>query len=123
MSVHTSYYKSPIGTLILECDDENITAILFANSYKGKNIDEETLDYAVPDSPILQKCINQLNEYFDGKRKTFDLPIKHSGTNFQVNVWQKLLDIPYGKLISYMDLSKKVDNVKAIRAVGQTNGN
>ncbi len=63
-----------------------------------------------------------MNEYFSGKRKTFELPLTQYGTEFQKRVWNELLQIPYGKIISYNGLSKSIGNVKAIRAVGACNG-
>ncbi|MBL0356810.1 MAG: methylated-DNA--[protein]-cysteine S-methyltransferase [Chitinophagaceae bacterium] len=72
--------------------------------------------------PLIQQCILQLQEYFEGKRKTFDLPLQQKGSAFQQNVWAQLLNISYGKTISYLELSKRVGDVKAIRAVGTANG-
>jgi methylated-DNA-[protein]-cysteine S-methyltransferase len=76
----------------------------------------------VPQSPVIKNCIKQLDEYFSGGRKIFDLPLSHIGTAFQMEVWSELMNIPYGKHISYMDLSKRIENVRAIRAVGTANG-
>jgi methylated-DNA-[protein]-cysteine S-methyltransferase len=64
----------------------------------------------------------QLQEYFAGTRKTFDFKLNPSGTEFQQKVWQELLNIPYGKTTSYLGLSKKLGDVKAIRAVASANG-
>lgn len=84
--------------------------------------EQTLLEQSVVTHPLLQKCIIQLNEYFDGKRKIFDLPVQQQGTSFQQAVWQQLLKIKYGKTISYLELSKRIGDVKAIRAVGTTNG-
>jgi len=99
----------------------NITDILFVNSYKRK-INEDEIDFSVPHIPVIKNCISQLDEYFSGKRKIFDLPLSHIGTVFQMGVWNELMNIPYGKNISYLTLSKRIKNVKAIRAVGAANG-
>jgi len=72
---------------------------------------------------LLKKCIRQLDEYFLGKRKKFDLRLTFSGSTFQRQVWNELMNIPYGKHINYLDLSKRIENVKATRAVGTANGN
>ena len=64
----------------------------------------------------------QLQEYFEGKRTDFDLKLNPKGTEFQQKVWKSLLDIPYGKTVSYMDQTKKLGDVKAIRAVASANG-
>ena len=70
----------------------------------------------------LQKCIFQLREYFEGQRNHFDFKLNPQGTDFQQKVWQELLNIPYGKTLSYLELSKKLGDVKAIRAVASANG-
>lgn len=70
---------------------------------------------------MLEKACVQLGEYFAGKRKSFDLPIKMHGTIFQKQVWQELLRIPYGETLSYQDIAVAVGNPKAVRAVGQAN--
>lgn len=72
--------------------------------------------------PLIQQCIDQLNEYFEGSRKIFDIPLQQEGTPFQQKVWAQLLNIGYGKTISYLTLSKQIGDTKAIRAVGTTNG-
>ena len=74
------------------------------------------------DHPLIQQCIDQLNEYFEGSRKTFNIPLQQEGTPFQQKVWAQLLNIGYGKTISYLTLSKQIGDTKAIRAVGTTNG-
>lgn len=73
-------------------------------------------------SPVLEGCRQQLEAYFSGTLKEFDLPLRPVGTDFQQQVWQALQEIPYGKTISYLTLSKRLGNVKAIRAVGRANG-
>jgi methylated-DNA-[protein]-cysteine S-methyltransferase len=66
--------------------------------------------------------MQQLDEYFAGQRIEFDLQVTQTGTSFQQTVWNELCNIPYGKTISYLELSKRIGNVKAIRAVGTANG-
>lgn len=73
------------------------------------------------DDPYLFEIFNQLKEYFEGSRKTFDVPLDIEGTDFQKRVWNELRNIPYGKTISYKTLSEKLGDVKAIRAVGKAN--
>jgi methylated-DNA-[protein]-cysteine S-methyltransferase len=119
---YTAYYHSPIGTLSIKSYGDSIAEILFANSWKGNTVNEDEVNYDVPDSSIIKKCIRQLDQYFAGKRKKFDLKLTFSGSDFQRQVWNELLNIPFGKHISYMDLSKRIENVKAIRAVGTANG-
>lgn len=71
---------------------------------------------------ILSKAVHQLKEYFDGKRKNFDLPLDVAGTSFQKSVWRELRKIPYGKTCSYRDIASRIKNPKAVRAVGNASG-
>lgn len=83
---------------------------------------DETPAAASREHPLIKKCMQQLQEYFDGKRTDFDLPLQQEGSAFQQSVWAVLNDISYGKTVSYLQLSKRIGNAKAIRAVGITNG-
>jgi methylated-DNA-[protein]-cysteine S-methyltransferase len=71
---------------------------------------------------ILKEAVRQVEEYLDGKRNGFDLPLEPIGTEFQMKVWKELARIPYGKTISYTELARKIRNEKAVRAVGTANG-
>ena len=75
------------------------------------------------ETELIKKTYQELLEYFAGKRKTFDIPLKQSGTDFQMRVWEALRQIPYGKTMTYKDIAKKVGNEKANRAVGMVNHN
>ncbi len=124
MQTETIYYKCPLGVLEIRCTDDAITHVLFVNTeWKGRTVDETTLDFTKPPPVIIQQCIAQLDEYFAGNRFAFDFAIAQPGTAFQQTVWNELLNIAYGKTISYLELSKRLGNVKAIRAVGTANGN
>lgn len=85
-----------------------------AKYLKSEFVEEET--------EIIQNCILQLESYFQGERKEFDLPVKMLGTSFQLTVWRQLMKVPYGTTESYLGLSKKLKNEKAIRAVASANG-
>ena len=122
METLTAYYNSPLGILSIKSYGDSIAEILFVNSWKGNTVNEDEIDYAIPESAIIKKCIKQLDEYFAGKRKDFDLKLTFSGSGFQRKVWSELINIPFGKHISYLTLSKRIENVKAIRAVGTANG-
>jgi methylated-DNA-[protein]-cysteine S-methyltransferase len=111
--VYTSYYTSPLGQLKLQSSDEQLTAILFTEGEVLAGGD---------DHPILKACSLQLDEYFSGLRRNFDLPLGQQGTSFQQKVWDLLYAIPYGKTISYNDLAKQYGDLKAIRAVASANG-
>ncbi|HMG82422.1 MAG TPA: methylated-DNA--[protein]-cysteine S-methyltransferase [Ferruginibacter sp.] len=119
----TVYYRSPIGVLEIRSSDNVITHILFANSWKGSAIDEANISFEITTSPIIKMCINELSDYFKGERTVFTFPITFTGTPFQETVWKELQNIPYGRTISYLELSKRIGNTKAIRAVGTANGN
>jgi methylated-DNA-[protein]-cysteine S-methyltransferase len=112
MDLFTLYYSSPIGFLKLQCSDKHIKSVLFTEEAPVQNETHQ----------LLQLCAEQLDEYFEGKRTQFDLPINQDGTTFQTKVWDLLYQIPYGKTISYMHLAKQYGNLKAIRAVASANG-
>ena len=113
MNLYTSYYSSPVGLLKLQCSDKHIKAVTFSDA-EGE-IENDT-------HKILQTCSRQLDEYFAGKRKSFNLPINQDGTEFQCKVWTLLYKIPYGKTISYFTLAKQYGDIKATRAVAAANG-
>ena len=105
--------KSPLGFTKITGDNDGVSSIIVLNS-------EEEVTDIIPD--CLQDCVYQLQEYFEGTRKSFDLQLNPDGTDFQRKVWDALLNIPYGKTVSYLDLSKQLGDVKAIRAVANANG-
>ncbi|WP_298395649.1 methylated-DNA--[protein]-cysteine S-methyltransferase [Flavobacterium sp.] len=107
-----AFIKSPLGITKIEGDDNGISVISV--------LSEGELSTKIPNE--LQEAVSQLQEYFEGKRKDFDIKLNPKGTDFQKKVWQELLNIPFGKTISYLDLSKKLGDVKAIRAVASANG-
>ena len=73
------------------------------------------------ESPLIKKASAQLGEYFDGKRKKFDLPLALQGTDFQISAWKALQTIPFGETRSYKDIAVMIGNEKAVRAVGMAN--
>ncbi|OKS87090.1 Methylated-DNA--protein-cysteine methyltransferase [Mucilaginibacter polytrichastri] len=97
----------------ITADDEFITSVI---------IDPVKSDAPTGDHSLLKLAIKQLDEYFSGDRKVFDLPLQQPGTIFQQDVWQHLLQIGYGKTISYAQLSKQMENPLAIRAIAAANG-
>lgn len=105
---------SPVGRLVIRGTAEYISAVMFMDEQAGND------DTDVP--PLLHTCAQQLQEYFDKKRRVFDFPMQQPGTAFQQAVWQQLTTIPFGETITYLALAKRVGNVKSIRAVGTTNG-
>ena len=123
MNKEQAYFSSPIGILEIRSSGNAISHILFVNSWKGTKADEEKIVISVPESKVIKKCIQELDEYFKGARKHFSVPTLQTGTEFQQKVWDQLSKIPYGNTISYLELSKRIGNTKAIRAIGTANGN
>lgn len=105
--------QTPLGFAKITGDPYGIASISILNP-------EETISDIIPE--LLEDCVYQLQEYFEGKREEFELKLNPQGTNFQKTVWKALQNIPYGKPISYLDLSKQLGDVKAIRAVANANG-
>lgn len=103
-------YKSKFGRIYISADDNYILEISFKKP-----------EYKKHETALIKKAFSELAEYFDGRRKTFDLPIKLNGTDFQKKVWNELIKIPYGTTISYKNLAKTIGNEKACRAVGMAN--
>ncbi|MFS4446277.1 methylated-DNA--[protein]-cysteine S-methyltransferase [Maribacter sp. 2307UL18-2] len=108
-----AYIPTPLGITKLEGDENGLRAITVMNT-------EEEPTEIIPE--VLEDGAYQLKEYFHGKRKDFTLDLNPQGTDFQKRVWQALLDIPFGKTTSYLELSKTLGDVKAIRAVAAANG-
>ncbi|HLV14508.1 MAG TPA: methylated-DNA--[protein]-cysteine S-methyltransferase [Xanthomarina sp.] len=104
---------TPLGYTKITGDENGISSIIILNS-------EEKITEILPTE--LEDCAQQLKEYFEGKRTHFDLHLNPEGTTFQKQVWNELKTIPYGKTISYLELSKQLNDVKAIRAVANANG-
>ncbi|MCX7549000.1 methylated-DNA--[protein]-cysteine S-methyltransferase [Xanthomarina sp. F1114] len=105
--------KTPLGFTKITGDENGISSIIVLNS-------EERITDIIPIE--LEDCVQQLKEYFEGLRKNFDLELNPEGTDFQKRVWDALLKIPFGKTLSYLELSKQLGDVKAIRAVANANG-
>lgn len=112
-----SYYQSPIGRLLLVAERGVLSQLHFAKTADHLPIPADWQE----DEPPFAETITQLNEYFAGKRTTFDLSLDPQGTTFQQQVWQELLRIPYGKTASYGDIAERIGNPKACRAVGMAN--
>lgn len=106
-----SNFSSPIGPIAIFSENEGISKIEFN---KEVEVDE-------PDA-IIETCKTELTEYFEGKRKSFDIKICPTGTDFQLRVWNQLMEIPYGKTITYSDLAIRLGDLKVIRAAGTANG-
>ncbi|HJU67340.1 MAG TPA: methylated-DNA--[protein]-cysteine S-methyltransferase [Gemmatimonadaceae bacterium] len=108
---------SPIGMLTLTSNGSALTQMLLA---REEEIDAESVPAEV--DPILVETREQLDAYFDMRLTHFDLPLEPRGTDFQRRVWDSLKTIPFGETISYAELARRIDNPKAVRAVGAANG-
>lgn len=109
----TASFTCPMGTVLLEGDTNGVSriSITFETKISSEEIPAE-----------LEQAVLQLKEYFSGKRTDFDLQINPEGTGFQKKVWKELQKVPFGKTVSYLELSKNLGDVKAIRAVAAANG-
>jgi len=108
--MYVDYFEINNFTFEIICDENYLVGL--------KTVKEKA---EIKTSILTEKVKKQLCEYFEGKRKSFDIPICFSGTEFQNKVWKELLNIPYGKTRSYKDIAKEVGNEKASRAVGGAN--
>ena len=123
MPIEQSFFNSPLGILEIKVTDYFVCSILFTNTNKKTIPITENTNTTEKKYPLTMRCHQQLSEYFNGKRILFELPFQQTGTNFQQKIWNELTSIPFGKTISYMELSRKIGNSKAIRAAGSANGN
>ena len=118
------YTQTPLGNFSFSANEfEELTASAFEDDYnlKGFYKSGEPMDAEEARPPVLLMAIEQLDEYFKGTRRTFDLPLHIEGTDFQKHVWSALRRIPYGTTTTYAELADMIDNPKATRAVGQAN--
>lgn len=115
--VYYTYMESPVGRLMLIGSGEGLLEIRFMRE-RG---DEVHAEWRRDDAPF-RDAIKQLQGYFDGKRRDFDLVLLPRGTPFQLKVWEALRGIPYGETISYAELARRIGKPKAVRAVGAANG-
>lgn len=108
--MYSQNFESLIGPLCVSADDSAVLSIEF--------------NYSKINRPngVTKQCITELEEYFEGSRKHFEVNLKPAGTDFQISVWSKLKEIPYGKSISYSDLAISLGDLKKIRAAGTANG-
>lgn len=112
------YLETPIGELLLAGEEDALVMIGFP---KGSMRRDPEPDWIFNEQK-LENARRQLREYFDGRRREFDLPIKLSGTEFQVSVLEALRKIPYGETVSYGEIARRIGRPKAVRAVGAANG-
>ncbi|MEN8927728.1 MAG: methylated-DNA--[protein]-cysteine S-methyltransferase [Flavobacteriales bacterium] len=121
------YFKTPVGELILGSFDGKLCLCDWRYRKMRDSVDSRIEKYLNAcleprTTPIIEETIRQLTEYFAGERTQFEIPLLLAGTHFQESVWNELQKIPFGKTISYQELSRNLGNEKAIRAVATANG-
>ncbi|MGQ0739874.1 MAG: methylated-DNA--[protein]-cysteine S-methyltransferase [Bacteroidota bacterium] len=112
----TTYYHSPVGLLKITGSNEYISEVIFHDTSQKPEGKKKHLP------PMLINCVEQLIQYFNGQRRLFELPLNQPGTLFQQEIWGELLQIPFAKTISYLELAKRTGDTKATRAVANANG-
>ena len=124
--INIKHFESPCGEMILGSYDGKLCLCDWSDGSRRASVDQRlqrilNADYIEGASDVLEKARQQLDEYFLSKRREFDIPILFVGTDFQKKVWNELLTIPYGKIISYGDLAKRIGMPKSVRAVANAN--
>ena len=112
---YTFYISDLVGKILLYGDGKELFGV---NFYKNTHINKSWIENKI----VFKDVIYQLEKYFNKELKSFDIPLRLSGTPFQKRVFLELLKIPYGSTVSYQELAKRVGNQKASRAVGNANG-
>ena len=113
--LYYTYYESPTGLIRIGGTETYISELIFIDN-------KSQIKHGKPGiSDVLHHCTEQLIEYFQGKRRDFNIPIHQEGTEFQSEVWSKLLEVPFGKTWSYAELSRIIGDPKAVRAVAGAN--
>jgi len=126
-TINIQYCKTKIGELILGSFNGKLCMLDFRyrrmRSTVNKRIKESLkADFVEKDDNVLKETKKQIDEYLSGKRKTFEIPYLMVGSDFQKQVWKELMNVKYGETASYLDLAKKINNPKAVRAVASANG-
>lgn len=120
MSLAFKFISSPLGTLKLVGSEIGLVAVLWGQDDKGRVRLPELIEE--PSHPVLLHAETELTQYFAGTRQTFSVPLELRGTTFQKQVWNALLQIPFGETRSYGQLAEQLGNPGAVRAVGAANG-
>lgn len=125
--INIQYHTTPVGELILGAYNEQLCLCDWRYRNKREAINlriQKSLnsDFVESNTSIIERTQEQLNEYFEGERTNFNIPLLPIGSDFQKKVWSTLLEIPYGKTDTYLKLSHQLQNPKAIRAIASANG-
>lgn len=111
MNLYTNYFESPLGYVQVKADDSAIVSVIFT--------DEPA---AVQENALVNRCIGQLQQYFNGGSDKFDIPIRPAGTAFQQEVWRQIANIPFGNKMTYSEIAAAIGKTNANRAVGSAVG-
>ncbi len=114
---YTQIYHSPIGIIKIVADEFCIEELVFIEDAK---LNQLTISTTTPE--VINQCIDELIEYFAGKRKHFSVAINQAGTEFQQKVWKELYEVPFSKTLSYGELAKKMGDPNLVRAAASANG-
>ena len=125
--INIQYHKTKIGDLILGSFEGKLCLLDFRYRQMRKTVDNRikkglNAEFVEKDDPILAKTSRELDEYLNGERKEFDIPLLMVGSDFQKSVWDALMRVPYGATSTYLALAKEINNDKAVRAVANANG-
>jgi len=110
---------SPVGPLLVAYDAEGVRSVEFWR--QGEHPPADTRDAPPPGDALGRQLVRELSEYFAGRRRAFEVPLRPDGTDFQRRVWKALREIPYGRTKSYREVAEVVGSPAAVRAVGQAN--
>lgn len=125
--IKTKCYESPCGRLMLGSFGDKLCMCDWQVEKPRDHVDRRlkrmlNADFEEGTSAVIEKAVAQLDEFFAGKRREFDVPLLFVGTDFQKTVWSELLKIPFGKTISYGEMARKIGMPKAVRALANANG-
>ncbi len=126
-TIHTSYHKTKIGEFIIGSFEGKICILDFRYRKMRTTVDNRIkrlleAEFIEQEDAVIAETKKQIDEYLQKQREEFDIPLLFVGTDFQKQVWNELLNIPYGKTASYLDIAKGINNPKAVRAVASANG-
>lgn len=127
MEIQIQVFKSPVGELTLGSIEGKLCLADWTHRKQRKTIDARVMkhsgaDFVSSSSPVIDRAVKQLNEYFAGQRQKFSVPLKFFGTEFQCEVWTALTQIAFGTTTTYLGLAKQLNKASAVRAVAAANG-
>lgn len=117
MQLYVNEMESPLGKLYLGVTEDAVRYI----AYDEATFLQVGMDFRIEENELMRRLKDELGAFFVGEINSFTVPLKMSGTDFQMKVWQSLQQIPYGAVVSYKDIAERAGSPKAVRAVGQAN--